>query len=102
MKTVAIYGAGRMGRVLFDILNPIIDIKYFVDWDPLKCGKKIGKIEIISPEQFLAQGNCTVILSIENESVEEFFKKNKITYFYAWKENNNFLCIPKTQVESPC
>ena len=45
--------------------------------------KKIGKIEIISPEQFLAQGNCTVILSIENESVEEFFKKNKITYFYA-------------------
>lgn len=95
MKTVAIYGAGRMGRVLFDILNPIIDIKYFVDWDPLKCGKKIGKIEIISPEQFLIQGNCAVILSIENEAIEEFLLKNKITYFYAWKEKNNFMCIPE-------
>ena len=86
MKTVAIYGAGRMGRVLFDILNPIIDIKYFVDWDPLKCGKKIGKIEIISPEQFLAQGNCTVILSIENECVEEFFKKIKSLIFMRGKK----------------
>ena len=31
MKTVAIYGAGRMGRVLLDILNPIIDVKCFID-----------------------------------------------------------------------
>lgn len=85
MKTVAIYGAGRMGRVLLDILNPIIDVKCFIDGDRLKCGTRIGKIEIISPEQFLTQGNCAVILSIENESVEEFFKKNKITYFYAWR-----------------
>lgn len=48
--------------------------------------KKIGKIEIISPEQFLAQGNCTVILSIENESVEEFFKKIKSLIFMRGKK----------------
>lgn len=95
MKPVAIYGAGRMGRVLFDILNPIIDIKCFVDMDSSKWGTKIGRMEIISPEQLLIQDNCTVVLSVEDESVEEFLLKNKIAYFYAWKENNNFLCIPE-------
>ena len=44
MKTVAIYGAGRMGRVLLDILNPIIDVKCFIDGDRLKCGTRIGNI----------------------------------------------------------
>lgn len=94
MKEIAIYGAGRMGRVLFEILNPIIDVNYFVDGDSTKWGLRIGKVEIISPEELIKK-QCITILSIESEMVKQYLFKNGIHYYYAWKEESNFLCIPE-------
>ena len=85
MKTVAIYGAGRMGRVLLDILNPIIDVKCFIDGDRLKCGTRIGKIEIISPEQFLTQTNLSKNFLKKIKS-HIFMRGKKIIIFYVFQK----------------
>lgn len=92
MSDVAIYGAGRMGRILLEMIQPILNVKCFIDGDKKKQGQSIGSIPVLSPEVLQTEKNLEVVISIQSKSVEEYLKELKINYYNGYNVEKNFFC----------
>lgn len=90
MSDVAIYGAGRMGRILFEMIQPILNVRYFIDGDKRKQGQCIGAKQVVSPEVLQNEKKLDVVMSIESAQVEKYLKEQGINYYNAEK----FFCRP--------
>ena len=71
-RTVAIFGAGKSGRFIAEMLGDMgCEVDFFLDNDIRKQGKQIGMARIISPEQFAkTKDDFWIFLSFKNPEVE--------------------------------
>lgn len=88
MKDIVIYGAGRMGRILLEMVQPIFYVRYFVDSDEEKQGQYIETKLVLSPDVLQNEKNVDVVLSIQSEQVEKYLTEQNINYY----KNKNFFC----------
>ena len=61
MHDVAIYGAGKKGRILLEMLQPILKVRCFIDGDKRKQGQYIGIKPILSPEMLQNEKDLEVV-----------------------------------------
>lgn len=83
MSDVAIYGAGRMGRILLEMIQPILNVRCFIDGDKGKQGQYIGANQVLSPEVLQDEKKLDVVMSMQSEQVEKYLKEQGINYYNA-------------------
>ena len=62
-KETILFGAGCLGELAYKYLKSYYDIIYFCDNDENKWGKKINKIEIISPDKLKDHKDTIIIIT---------------------------------------
>lgn len=62
-KETVLFGAGCLGELAYKYLKSYYDIIYFCDNDENKWGKKINKIEIISPDKLKDHKDTIIIIT---------------------------------------
>lgn len=90
MHDVAIYGAGKKGRILLEMLQPILKVRCFIDGDKRKQGQYIGIKPILSPEMLQNEKDLEVVMSVQSEQVEEYLQQQNINYYNMFHTDKNF------------
>lgn len=111
---IAIWGAGRFGRYVYDQLKnrKDVDIRYFVDRNTDIAGKRIGEIDIFTPEQLQLDGGSAVdyvlisfldgintydqlskFKNIKFGIVKDRVFENELEFKHVLKEDNNIYWI---------
>ena len=84
-SSIAIWGAGEMGKQAFNQWLPKNKIKSIVDSNIDKIGKEIKNKKIISPQDLdLSDIDCVIVCTTAYNEVLEILsdKANKIQYFF--------------------
>lgn len=80
-KDVVIYGAGRYGKVCYEILKKYgIQVRVFCDQDKSKVGNSIFDCKIIHKEELMDYKDCEIVIGLDTYRARALEDEFKIQY----------------------
>lgn len=99
-KNIVCFGAGYAGKILLDNLPPDFQIQYFTDNNNKIVGKKIGNVNIISPQQIISLDNVFIVIVSRHvepikKQLSEYGFIEGIDFVDIYLELQSYFCTAK-------